>query len=63
MKAIIFSLIVSFSITLIGYALYKYYKAKMHMYQKIGYYYAVKANNEIILTRMVQGDNHDTDIV
>lgn len=54
---------VSFSITLIGYALYKYYKAKMHMYQKIGYYYAVKANNEIILTRMVQGDKHDTDIV
>lgn len=63
MKAIIFSLMVSFSITLIGYALYKYYRSKMHMYEKIGYYYAVKANNEIILTHMVQGANHDTDIV
>lgn len=31
--------------------------------KKIGYYYAVKANNEIILTRMVQGDKHDPDIV
>ena len=31
--------------------------------KKIGYYYAVKANNEIILAHMVQGDNHDTDIV
>jgi hypothetical protein len=35
----------------------------MQMYEKIGHYYAVKADNEIILTRMVQGDNHDTDIV
>ena len=35
----------------------------MQMYEKIGHYYAVKANNEIILTRMVQGDKHDTDIV
>lgn len=54
---------VSFSVTLIGYALYKYYRAKMNMYEKIGYYYEVKANNEMILTRMVQGNNHDTDIV
>lgn len=64
MKYIFVSFMVALSVTIFGYALYKYYKAKMHMYQKkIGYYYAVKANNEIILTRMVQGDNHDTDIV
>lgn len=63
MKAIIFSLMLSFSVTLIGYALYKYYRAKMNMYEKIGYYYEVKANNEKILAHMVQGDNHDTDIV
>ena len=35
----------------------------MQMYEKIGHYFAVKADNEIILTRMVQGDNHDTGIV
>lgn len=63
MRSIIFSFLVALSVTLIGYALYKYYKAKMQMYEKIGHYYAVKADNEIILTRMVQGDNHDTDIV
>ena len=54
---------VALSVTIIGYALYKYYKAKMHKYQKIAYYYSVKANNEIILTRKVQGDKHDTDNV
>lgn len=63
MRNILFSFIISLAVTSIGYALYKYYKAKMHMYEKIGYYYAVKANNEIILTRMVQGDKHDPDIV
>lgn len=62
MRSIIFSFLVALSVTLIGYVLYKYYKAKMQMYEKIGHY-AVKADNEIILTRMVQGDNHDTDIV
>lgn len=47
MKYIFVSFMVALSVTIFGYALYKYYKA----------------NNEIILTRMVQGDNHDTDIV
>lgn len=50
MKYIFVSFMVALSVTIFGYALYKYY-------------YAVKANKEIILTRMVQGDNHDTDIV
>lgn len=36
MKYIFVSFMVALSVTIIGYALYKYYKAKMHMYQKSG---------------------------
>ncbi len=34
MKYIFVSFMVALSVTIFGYALYKYYKAKMHMYQK-----------------------------